>query len=74
MYPDGLWKVILNNLKIKQLKKLTFIKLYHKLRRLFVMVSNMNKTADKVKYFKGYNELTTKIKRPDWEVYKVREW
>jgi len=74
VYPDGLWKVILNNLKIKQLKKLTFIKLYHKLRRLFVMVSNMNKTADKVKYFKGYNELTTKIKRPDWEVYKVREW
>jgi len=74
VYPDGLWKVIKSNLKYSQLKKISLNKLLYKVKRLMIMILNITKTSKKIKYFKESNKLAKGIERPDWQVFKTKEW
>ena len=74
VYPDGLWKVIKGNLKFKQLKKVSLSVALYKVKRLLIMILNITKTSKKIKYFKESNELAKSVDRPNWQVFKIKEW
>ncbi|MBT5400728.1 radical SAM protein [bacterium] len=74
VYPDGLWKVIKGNLKFKQLKKVSLSVVLYKVKRLLIMILNITKTSKKIKYFKESNELAKSVDRPNWQVFKIKEW
>ncbi len=69
VYTDGLRKIILGNFQFHRLKKYHFTDYVRKVRRLFVMLKNINKSSNKVKHFENIEVDTNILKRPDSNTY-----
>lgn len=74
VYNDGLIKIILENLRLRMLRKLTLKKLFKKIVRFFIMLSNIRVTKDKVNYYQRPNISMESIDRPEWESVNKRDF
>ena len=67
VYSDSLWRAISGNLTPNMIKKLTPKKIYHKAKRFSIMLSNILRTKEKIRYYYNPDIDIKNIKRPEWD-------
>jgi len=67
VYSDALWSIIVSNLSIRLLRRLTLREFFRKFKRLIVMLSNISKAKNKVLYYSNPKVDIESIERPEWQ-------
>jgi anaerobic magnesium-protoporphyrin IX monomethyl ester cyclase len=74
VYPDGFLDIIMMNLKLNMLRKLTLPKLLHKMGKFMVMLAHLGSTRKKIHSINHSKVDIDAIPRPEWVEHRKRVW